>query len=147
MSRYTAPKITVIILTNLALCRTERLAHTVAGIVDSTLEPYPETTRDSAPKLTATFKSFLDAVSAGSADFSVLSAAARTKLVPSTMNTLQRDLRELGTMNHFSLAEDVSPEHPHQRVYRVEGDDMVEFYTVNYTDDSRIDGLDLFREY
>lgn len=147
MSRYTAPKVTVILLTNLALCRTERLAHTVAGIVDPTLKPYPETTRDSEPKLTAAFKSFLNAVSANSADYSVLSEAAQTKLVPSTLNTLQRDLRELGTMNHFSLARDVSPQHPHQRVYRVEGDDMVEFYTVNYTVDARIDGLDLFREY
>jgi CubicO group peptidase (beta-lactamase class C family) len=147
MSRYTAPKITVIILTNLALCRTERLAHTVAGIVDPALKPYSEATHDSQPKLTAAFNSFLNAVAAGSADFSVLSEAARTKLVPSTMNTLQRDLRELGSMNRFSLAQDVSPEHPQRRVYRVEGDDMVEFYTVDYTDDSRIDSLDLFREY
>jgi hypothetical protein len=145
MSRYTDPKITVILLTNLALCRTERLAHTVAGLVDARLKPYPEATGDHAPQLTAAFKRFLNAVSAGSA--SGLSEAARTTLVPSTMNTLRRDLHELGTMNRFSLAQEVSPEHPHRRVYRVEGDDMVEFYTVDYTDDSRIDGLELLREY
>ena len=38
MSRYTDPKITVIILTNLALCRTERLGHTVAGLVERQTE-------------------------------------------------------------------------------------------------------------
>ena len=67
--------------------------------------------------------------------------------MPSTMSTLQRDLHELGTINRFSLAKDASPDDAHRRVYRVEGDDMVEFYTVTYTDDSRIDSLDLFREY
>jgi hypothetical protein len=34
-----------------------------------------------------------------------------------------------------------------RRVYRVEEKDMVEFYTVNYSQDSRIDDIDLFSEY
>jgi hypothetical protein len=34
-----------------------------------------------------------------------------------------------------------------RRVYRVEEKDMVEFYTVGYTPDSRIDDIDLFSEY
>jgi CubicO group peptidase (beta-lactamase class C family) len=35
MSRYPDERLTVILLTNLALCRTERLGHTVAGLVDA----------------------------------------------------------------------------------------------------------------
>jgi hypothetical protein len=34
-----------------------------------------------------------------------------------------------------------------RRVYRVEEKDMVEFYTVSYSQDSRIDDIDLFSEY
>jgi hypothetical protein len=32
-------------------------------------------------------------------------------------------------------------------VYRVEGRDMVEYYTVRYAADAKILGLELFREY
>ncbi len=159
MSRYTKPKITVIILTNLALCRTERLAHTVAGLVDARLKPYPEETLDSAPRLTAGFKEFLSgmsassAVSAGSAvsaasrEFAALSRSGRSRWVLSPAHTLQRELHELGAINRYTLAADFSSEHPHERVYRVEGDDMVDFFTVRYTSNFLIDDLDLFREY
>jgi hypothetical protein len=34
-----------------------------------------------------------------------------------------------------------------RRVYRVEEKDMVEFYSVNYASDARIDDIDLFSEY
>ena len=34
-----------------------------------------------------------------------------------------------------------------RRVYRAEEKDMVEFYTVDYSPDARIDDLDLFSEY
>jgi hypothetical protein len=34
-----------------------------------------------------------------------------------------------------------------RRVYRVEEKAMVEFYTVTYSQDSRIDDIDLFSEY
>ena len=34
-----------------------------------------------------------------------------------------------------------------RRVYRVEEKDMVEFYTVSYSPDSKIDDIDLLSEY
>ncbi len=40
MSRYVDKKLTIILMTNLALCRAERLTHTVAGLIDSDLAPY-----------------------------------------------------------------------------------------------------------
>lgn len=147
MSRYTHPRITVIILTNLSLCRTERLAHSVAGMVDAALTPYPESTSDTDPTSTSRFKAFLDNVAAGSDTTTLLSDNARSHLIPAPLDTLRRDLHELGAINRFSLAADASSAHPHQRVYRVEGEDMVEFYTVRYTPDALIDDVDLFREY
>jgi len=56
-------------------------------------------------------------------------------------------LQELGPITEFSIAGDAGDRQPLERVYRVEGADMVEFYTVRYTADSTIDDLELLREY
>ena len=147
MSRYPDAKISVILLTNLALCRTERLAHTVVGMVDPSLAPYAEAAHDSNPRLTAQFKLLLDKAAAGIKLHDEMTDTALSRLVPSAMNTLQRDLRELGTITRYSLAEEGAHSLPLQRVYRVEGNAMVEFYAARYGDDLRIEDLDLFREF
>jgi CubicO group peptidase (beta-lactamase class C family) len=147
MARYPDAGITVVILTNLALCRTQRLVHTVAGLVDARLKPYSAVVHDSAPTLTADFKSFLNRIAEGSGDFSLLSDQARSQLVPGPIRTLRRDLQELGPITSYSLAAESGGRHPLERVYRVEGANMVEFYTVRYTADSTIDDLELLREY
>ena len=145
MSRYVDKKLTVIVLTNLSLCRTEQLGHAVAGFIDPDLKPYPESIPDSDPRKTAQFKAFLDNVEKGG-DLGLLSAAGSARLVPSAMNTLRRDLQERGPILKFTLAEQGGGADS-RRVYRAEEKDMVEFYTVNYSSDSRIDDIDLFSEY
>jgi CubicO group peptidase (beta-lactamase class C family) len=142
MSRYPDERLTVILLTNLALCRTERLGHTVAGLVDAKLAPYPESIEDQTPGLSRAFERLL----------TQLRQAAAGAVVPELptsvpTQTLRRDLAELGPILHFSVAADHATVAGRTRVYRVEGKDMVEFYTVRYGADAKILGLELFREY
>ena len=146
MSRYVDKRLTIILLTNLSLCRTERLGHTVAGLIDPDLKAYPESVPDSDPGKTAEFRAFLANVAKNGSDSDRLSAAAGARLVPGAMSTLRRDLQERGPILKLTLAEQGVATDP-QRVYRVEEKDMVEFYTVRYAPDSRIDDLDLFSEY
>jgi CubicO group peptidase (beta-lactamase class C family) len=145
MSRYVDKRLTVIVLTNLSLCRTERLGHAVAGLIDPDLKPYPSSIADSDPGKTTQFRAFLEEVAKGG-DLGSLSATGTARLVPSAMNTLRRDLKERGPIVKFTLAEQVNGADL-RRVYRAEEKDMVEFYTVKYSPDSRIDDIDLFSEY
>src|ERR1700716_1696860 len=62
MSRYVDKKLTIILLTNLSLCRTQRLGHTVAGLVDPDLKPYAESIPDPDPGRTAEFRALLETV-------------------------------------------------------------------------------------
>ena len=141
MSRYTDEKLTVILLTNLALCRTERLGHTVAGLVDPSLAPYPESIDDKTPALSQSFENIL--TRAREAAVGVLPELP--PFIP--VQTLRRDLSELGPILRFSLAAEHGSLLGRTRVYRVEGKDMVEFYTVRYGANAKILALDLFREY
>jgi CubicO group peptidase (beta-lactamase class C family) len=145
MSRYVDKRLTVIVLTNLALCRTERLSHTVAGLIDPDLKPYPESIPDSDPRRTAEFRAFLDHVLQDDGDLAGLSAAGQKLLVPAALNTLKRDLRERGPILNLATAAQSGGDA--RRVYRVEEKDMVEFYTVSYSSDAKIDDIDLFSEY
>jgi CubicO group peptidase (beta-lactamase class C family) len=146
MSRYEDQKLTIILLTNLALCRTERLGHAVAGLIDPSLKPYTKSTADADPAKTAAFRAFLEKMRRGDPDLDSLSSAARARLVPSTVNTLRRDLSERGPILNLNLAEQRGSADV-RRVYRVEEKDMVQFYTVSYTRDSLIDDINLFNEY
>jgi CubicO group peptidase (beta-lactamase class C family) len=142
MSRYTDEKLTVILLTNLALCRTERLGHTVAGLVEPSLAPYPESIDDKTPALSRNFERLLIKAREAAA------GALLPEFPPSfPMQTLRRDLAELGPILHFNVAADHAALEGRTRVYRVEGKDMVEYYTVRYGADARILALDLFQEY
>jgi CubicO group peptidase (beta-lactamase class C family) len=145
MSRYVDKKLTIILLTNLSLCRTERLSHAVAGLIDPALKPYPESIPDPDPGKTAQFKALLEAVKDGG-DPDRLSAAAAARLIPSAINTLRRDLRERGPILELTLAGQFGGADA-RRVYRVEEKDMVEFYTVSYSPDSTIDDISLLSEY
>jgi hypothetical protein len=146
MSRYVDKQLTVILLTNLALCRTERLGHTVAGLIDPDLKAYPEAIPDKEPRKTEEFGAFLARVREGGSDLAPLGAGARQRLAPATINTLRRDLQERGPILKLTVAEERAGV-PARRIYRAEEKDMVEFYTVAYTPDSQIDDIDLFSEY
>lgn len=79
-------------------------------------------------------------------EYDRLSAAARARMLPAAMNTLRRDLRERGPILKLTLAEQREGADA-RRVYRVEEKDMVEFYTVSYSQNSTVDDIDLFSEY
>jgi CubicO group peptidase (beta-lactamase class C family) len=142
MSRYPDDKLTVILLTNRAFCRTERLGHTVAGLVDPRLAPYPLDIPDRAPELSKRFAEILDQV--GKAG-----AAANPSVLPASVpiQTLQRELEELGPILHFSVAAERDSDRGHLRVYRAEGKDMVDYFSVRYASGGSLDALELFREY
>lgn len=142
MSRYADRRLTVILLTNLALCRTERLGHTVAGLVDPALKPYPKRIADNTPALSQNFESLLAKVRQAGLGASLPELPASIPL-----QTLRRDLDELGPILHFSVASEHDTAEGRDRVYRVEGKDMVEFYTVSYGSDAKISAVELFREY
>jgi hypothetical protein len=146
MSRYVDKRLTIILLTNLSLCRTERMGHTVAGLVDPELRAYPASIPDPNPGKTAEFRAFLEQIAKTGDDSSRLSPGARKRLVPAAMNTLRRDLRERGPILKLTLADEVGGT-PARRVYRAEEKNMVEFYSVSYSPDSAIDDIDLFSEY
>jgi CubicO group peptidase (beta-lactamase class C family) len=146
MSRYAERRLTIILLTNLSLCRTERLAHTVAGLVDPTLEAYPESIPDTNPRLTGQFGAFLAEAGRGEGGLGALSAAARGRLVPSAMNTLRRDFQELGPARRLTVVDETSGDLL-ERVYRAETADMVQYFTVRYSADSSIDDIDLLSEF
>jgi CubicO group peptidase (beta-lactamase class C family) len=141
MSRYVDKRLTVILLTDLSLCRTERLGHTVAGFVDPGLKPYPKSIRDDGPARTSAFKAFLQAVAAGGGG-AALTPAAQARL-GSALHTLRRDLQERGPILDLELVDETA----HARVYRAEEKDMMEFYTVAYAPDGRIEDFDLSSEY
>ncbi len=65
--------------------------------------------------------------------------------MPSSTDTLRRDLRELGPLLRLTLAGERGA--GAERVYRVEKKDMLEFFTVRYAPDSSIDDVELFSEY
>lgn len=155
MSRYIDAHLTVVILTNLALCRTERLAHTVAGLVDTRLTPYVDAAHDSRPHYTQAFQLFLADVAAARPP-SALSDAGRQQLVPRPLHTLRRNLVEIGPITRFSLSvddasadalPDLGKPPAMRRVYRVESKDNVEFFRVQYAGDGQIDDLHLLSEF
>ena len=59
---------------------------------------------------------------------------------------LRRDLRELGPILKLTLVEQRGGG-AEERVYRVERRDMLEYFTVRYATDSKIDDISLFSEY
>ncbi|HEX3848705.1 MAG TPA: serine hydrolase domain-containing protein [Steroidobacteraceae bacterium] len=154
MSRYVDKRLTVILLTNLSLCRTERMGHAVAGFVDPDLRPYPKSIPDTAPARTSAFKAFLQGPRAADEEaaarggegatrrLAALTPAARARL-SAALHTLRRDLQERGPILDFTVVDETG----RARVYRAEEKDMVEFYTVRYAADGRIEDLDLLSEY
>lgn len=141
MSRYSQAHLTVILLTNLALCRTERMGHHVAALAGGAA-PYPKTIEDRTPRMTKDFALFLEAARQGFAGGRPKTFSAVR--VPAT--TLKRTLQEGGAIESLTLADDRAAEGARERVYRVETADMVDFYRVRYRGSAAQD-LELFREY
>jgi hypothetical protein len=154
MARYEDRRLTVIVLTNLALCRAQRIAHTVAGYFDEQVAHFAAATADTHPDLTREFHAFLGDVGRGTA-FAALAGAhpAFERAISATWTAaLARDLHATGAIGATSFAEERlasggAPERQLERVYRVETAEMVDFFTVRYGQGGAVEHIDLYHEY
>ena len=134
MARYLDRQLTVVVLTNRSLCRTQRLTHRIAGIFDSALLPYGIAAHDPAPDKTWAFTQLLNDTLAG-------------KTPGSWSAALTRELKSVGPIRSVALAEDHRDSNRSARVYRIELAQMTDYFRVQYRADGTIQDLDLYREF
>jgi CubicO group peptidase (beta-lactamase class C family) len=147
VARYDDRGLTIMVLTNLSLCRVQRIVHTVAGYFDPVVAHFKQGTDDTRPTLTRRFRALLEEAQQGKLKPERLSPAAQSELSRVWLGALARDLRETGPIEEISFAEERSTSAGLERVYRVDTQEMVDFFTVRYTKDGRIDGVALYHEY
>jgi CubicO group peptidase (beta-lactamase class C family) len=147
MARYADRQLTVILLTNLSLCRAQRIAHTVAALFDPTLARLDTTRPDRRLRLTAQFDAFLAAAEHGSVTALPSTAAGRQLLSATWIRALGRDLRTTGSVKSTTLVGETTSRGTLERVYRVETKDMIDFFTVRYGDGGAVDDISVYHEY
>jgi CubicO group peptidase (beta-lactamase class C family) len=147
MARYEDRHLTVAVLTNLSLCRVQRIVHTVAGFFDPQVAHFHEASEDSRPALTREFRRLIDDAPAGPLQNEPLSAAAKRTLSRVWLRALTRDLRETGPVERLAFAEERNTKAGLERVYRLDTREMVDFFTVRYLEGGAIDGVELYHEY
>jgi len=147
MARYEDRHLTVVVLTNLSLCRVQRIVHTVAGFFDPEVAHFKMASVDPRPALTREFRGFIDEVQEGRLRNEPLSPAARRELSSVWLAALARDLRETGPIERIVFAEERRAKPGLERVYRVETRQMVDFFTVRYLKSGVIDEVELYHEY
>ena len=147
MARYEDRHLTVIALTNLSLCRVQRIVHTVAGYFDPSVDRFKEGSADGRPAMTREFRAFI----AGAAEERLkavrLSPDGRRELSRVWLGALSRDFRETGPVEDISFAEERDTGVALERVYRVDTKQMVDYFTVRYRRGGLIDAIDLYHEY
>jgi CubicO group peptidase (beta-lactamase class C family) len=147
MARYEDRHLTVIVLTNLSLCRVQRIVHTVAGYFDPEVAHFKQGADERHPALTRDFRAFIGDVQQGTLKSERLSAAGRRELSRVWLGALARDLRETGPVEGISFSEERETPAGLERVYRVDTRDMVDFFTVRYRNGAIIDDIALYHEY
>jgi CubicO group peptidase (beta-lactamase class C family) len=149
MARYEDRRLTVMVLTNLALCRAQRIAHTVAGYFDEQVAHFAVASADTHPDLTREFQVFLGDVGRGTASAALSGAHPAFERATSATWTaaLARDLHATGPIGATSFAEEQLASGHLERVYRVETADMVDFFTVRYGQGGTVEHIDLYHEY
>lgn len=147
MARYEDRHLTVIVLTNLALCRVQRIVHTIAGYFDPTVAHFAERSADGRPAMTREFGTFIAGAAQGRLTAVRLSPDGRRELSRVWLRALARDLRETGPIQGVSFAEERDAGIGLERVYRVDTRQMVDYFTVRYRRDGLIEAIDLYHEY
>ena len=147
MARYTDRQLSVIVLTNLALCRTQRIAHTIAGIFDASIAPHGNSARDLSPELTLQFRNLLADPIRGGVDQRRFHSSVRERYAAPWREALAGELQDVGPIGVIELAEERRLAANTERVYRVETRDITEWFTVLYDHDSLIHQIDLYREF
>ena len=147
MARYTDRQLSVIVLTNLALCRTQRIAHTIAGIFDASIAPYGNLAQDFSPELTHQFRNLLVDPVRGGVGQRYFHSSVRERYAASWRAALASELRGIGPIGRFELAEERRLALRTERVYRLETRDMTDWFIVLYDQDQLIHHIDLYREF
>lgn len=147
MARYDDRHLTVIVLTNLALCRAQRITHSVAALLDPALARFdvPETDRN--PQLTAQLQEFLAAAERGVAITLPRTAAGRQRLTAAWIAALGGELRATGPIISLILVGEARTSTALERTYRLDTRDMVDFLSVRYAADGAIDDAFVYQEY
>jgi CubicO group peptidase (beta-lactamase class C family) len=147
MARYEDRHLTVIVLTNLSLCRAQRIAHTVAAMFDPALARLDTPLRDGKPLETRQFGELLAAAEHGTRVSLPLTPAGRQLLSPTWVGALGRDLRSTGPVTALTLVGETSVRGARERVYRVDTKEMVDFFSVRYADTGDVDDISVYQEY
>lgn len=147
MARYDERGLTVIALTNLSLCRVQRIVHTVAGFFDPESAHFGAAAADPHPDLTHEFEAFLKDAEHGSAGALKLTSVGREQLSPVWLGALARDFRATGPLGATSFSEERPVQGGLERVYRLDTQEMVDFFIVRYLDGGAIDSIALYHEY
>ena len=146
MARYDDRALTVIVLTNRSGCRVQRLAHTVAGIVDPELAHF-RAARDPHPKQTARFRMLLNEAGRSGQLPPELGTTANARLSAGWARGIAREWRAIGPVKEIAYAEEHDVGGVRERVYRVEAERMDDYFIVRYARDGTIDDIDLYREF
>ena len=147
MARYEDRHLTVIALTNLSLCRVQRIVHTVAGYFDPSVDRFKEGSADGRPAMTREFRAFIAGAAEDRLKAVRLSPDGRRELSRVWLGALARDFRETGPVEDISFAEERDTGVALERVYRVDTKQMVDYFTVRYRRGGLIDAIDLYHEY
>jgi CubicO group peptidase (beta-lactamase class C family) len=147
MARYDDRHLTVIVLTNLSLCRVQRIAHTVAGYFDPEVAHFASAAIDPRPSLTRDFQTFLSAAERGAREGVRLSTAGQRAITRAWIGALARDLHATGPISSTTFAEERIASGSLERVYRVETKEMVDFFTVRYGARGAVEHIALYHEY
>jgi CubicO group peptidase (beta-lactamase class C family) len=147
MARYEDRRLTVVALTNLSLCRVQRIVHTVAGYFDPEVGHFKSSAADPHPELTREFGSFIAAIARGQIPVSHDAGSLASKQPAGWKRALARDLKETGPVGETQFAEERPLGEGLERVYRVDTEEMVDFFTVRYGLGQAVQSVDLYHEY
>lgn len=148
MARYDDRHLTVIVLTNLALCRAQRIAHSIAALFDPALARLDVPMPDRNPQLTRAFEGFIAASARGAPISLALTPVGAKRLTPTWIAALGRELRATGPVSAVMLASETAAHGRIERVYRVEAKQMVDFFSVRYNAaDGAVEDASVYQEY
>jgi len=148
MARYEDRHLTVIVLTNLALCRAQRIAHTVAALFDPALARFDTPAPDLNRQITLAFEDFIADAARGAAISLPLTPAGRKRLTPTWVAALGGELRATGPVGAVTLVAETRAHGMLERVYRVEAKEMVNFFSLRYNPaDGAVDDASVYQEY
>ena len=147
MARYDDRELTVIVLTNRAGCRAQRLAHTVAGFFDPKIGRVAGAARDPDPLRTERFRRLLTQVASSGRLPSAWAGRGGAHVPVGWARALAREWRAIGPIREIEFAEERDASGFRERTYHVEGEHMDDFFTARYAGDGSIIDLDVYREF